>query len=111
MGGPQRALIAPSDFAEASLLRRLSMFRTKRFVGTMLLAASSLAPLAISGCAARARVYDDYYSDYHYWNAREDRAYRIWLAERHYEYREYARLSHDQQREYWTWRHSHPNAG
>jgi len=85
--------------------------RTKRYASTMLLAAASLAPLAISGCAAHARVYDNYYSDYHYWNDREDRAYRMWLAERHYEYREYARLNHDQQHEYWAWRHNHPDAG
>jgi len=87
------------------------MTRTKRHLSTALLAAASLAPVAISGCAARTRVYDDYYSDYHYWNDREDRAYRMWLAERHYEYREYARLSHQQQHEYWTWRHNHPDAG
>ena len=87
------------------------MTPTKRYLSTALLAAASLAPVAISGCAARTRVYDDYYSDYHYWNDREDRAYRMWLAERHYEYREYARLSHQQQHEYWTWRHNHPDAG
>jgi len=87
------------------------MVRGKRFFATILLAGSFLAPLAISGCAARVRVYDDYYSDYHYWGPAEDHAYRVWLAERHYEYREYARLSHEQQREYWAWRHNHPNAG
>jgi hypothetical protein len=87
------------------------MARTKRFCATILLAGSILAPLAINGCAARVRVYDDYYSDYHYWGPAEDHAYRVWLAEQHYEYREFARLSHEQQREYWAWRHNHPNAG
>jgi hypothetical protein len=87
------------------------MIRTKRVLSTLLLVGASLAPLAIEGCAARVRVYDDYYSDYHYWNPAEERAYRAWIAERHYEYREYARLSHEQQREYWTWRHNHPHAG
>jgi len=87
------------------------MIRANRYVGTILLAAATLAPLALSGCAARVRVYDEYHSDYHYWNDREDRAYRMWLAERHYEYREYARLSKDQQREYWNWRHNHPDTG
>jgi hypothetical protein len=87
------------------------MFQTKRYMSTMLLAAVSLAPLATSGCAARVRVYDEYHSDYHYWNDREDRAYRVWLAERHYEYREFARLNHEEQREYWNWRHNHPEAG
>jgi len=87
------------------------MFQKKRFISTLALAAASLAPLLIGGCAARVRVYDDYYSDYHYWNAREEHAYRLWLAERHYEYREYERLSREQQREYWGWRHQHPDAG
>ena len=65
------------------------MIRAYRHLGTMLLAAATLAPLAISGCAAR--VYDGYHSGYHHWNDREERAYRMWLAERRYEYREYAR--------------------
>jgi hypothetical protein len=86
------------------------MFWTKRFMSTILLAAASLAPLAISGCAARVRVYDEYQSDYHYWNDHEDRAYRRWLAERHYEYREYARLNKEEQRDYWDWRHNHHDA-
>jgi hypothetical protein len=86
------------------------MRRTYRTMGTILLAAATLAPLALSGCAARVRVYDDYHADYHYWDGREDRAYRAWLAERHYEYREYARLNREEQREYWNWRHNHPNA-
>jgi hypothetical protein len=87
------------------------MTHRKRLVSALFLAAASLAPLAISGCAARARVYDPYYSDYHYWNTREDRAYRMWLAERHYEYREFNRLNREEQHDYWAWRHSHPDAG
>lgn len=87
------------------------MTRSKRLLSSILLASASLAPLAISGCAARVRVYDPYYSDYHYWNAHEDRTYHMWLAERHYEYREFNRLNQEEQREYWTWRHNHPDAG
>lgn len=87
------------------------MIHAKRVMGTMLFVAASLAPVAISGCAARMRVYDEYHSDYHPWNDREARAYRAWLAERRFEYREFARLSREEQRDYWTWRHNHPNAG
>ena len=87
------------------------MTRTYRFTSTILLAAASLAPLALTGCAARMRVYDEYHSDYHYWNDREDRAYRMWCAEQRREYREYARLNKEEQREYWNWRHAHPDAG
>jgi len=85
------------------------MIWTKRYIGTILLIAASLVPLGTIGCAAR--VYDGYHSDYHRWNDREERAYRIWLAERRYEYREYARLTEAEQHEYWNWRHNHPDAG
>lgn len=87
------------------------MIRPNRHVGAILLLAASLAPLEMSRCAARVRVYDEYHADDHYWNDREDRAYRMWLAERHYEYREYVRLNKEEQREYWNWRHNHPDAG
>ncbi len=87
------------------------MFRAKRCFSTVLLAATSRLPLAISGCAARVRVYDQYHSDDRDWNGREDRAYRVWLRERQYPYREFARLNHEEQRDYWNWRHNHPNAG
>jgi len=66
------------------------MTRKNKLLGTMVMAVASLAPLAIAGCATHVRYYDDYYSDYHYWNTHEEHAYRMWLAERHYEYREYA---------------------
>jgi hypothetical protein len=58
-----------------------------RFLGTILLAGAALAPLAMSGCAARVRVrvYDDYHADYHHLDDREDRACRAWLAERRWE--------------------------
>ncbi len=59
----------------------------------------------------RVRYYDEYHSDYHYWNGDEDRAYHRWLAERHYEYRDYAHLNREQQRDYWNWRHEHPDNG
>jgi len=55
------------------------MIRAHRYIGTMLLAAATHVPLVISGCAAW--VYDEYHSDYHHWNDREKRAYRMWLAE------------------------------
>lgn len=85
------------------------MLRLRNCVATALLGAALVAPLFASGCAARARYYDDYYADYHPWNDREIRAYRVWLSERHYEYRDFRRLSRDQQRDYWRWRHEHPD--
>jgi hypothetical protein len=44
------------------------------------------------------RVYDPYYTDYHYWNHDEDR---------YYPHRDFRRLPPREQREYWTWRHNH----
>lgn len=85
------------------------MLRTKGLLGTLLLGAAISAPLLTGGCAAHTRYYDDYYADYHPWDAREDHAYRAWLAERHYEWREYNRLTREQQRDYWRWRHNHPD--
>jgi hypothetical protein len=83
------------------------MFRLKSALGTLVLGTALVAPLLTSGCAARVRYYDDYYSDYHPWNDGEARAYRVWLGERHYEYREFNHLSREQQRDYWHWRHDH----
>jgi hypothetical protein len=83
------------------------MVRIKGYLGALVLSAAMFAPLLASGCAVRARYYDDYRHDYHRWDDREDRAYRVWLGERHYEYREFNRLDNDQQRDYWRWRHDH----
>ena len=85
------------------------MFRMKKFLGSLVLGTAMLAPLVTSGCAAHVRYYDDYYADYHTWDAGEGRAYRVWLGERHYDYREFTKLSKEQQRDYWHWRHDHPN--
>jgi hypothetical protein len=85
------------------------MLRIKGYLGPLVLGAAMLAPILISGCAARVRYYDEYHSDYHRWDDGEARTYRVWLGERHYEYREFNRLSRDEQREYWRWRHEHPD--
>lgn len=80
----------------------------KRIV-SLLLASAFAVPAATTGCAEHhyVRVYDPYYSDYHYWNPDEDTYYRRWLGERHYEYQEFSRLPPERQKEYWTWRHQH----
>jgi hypothetical protein len=69
------------------------MFRTKGFLGTLVLGAAMIAPVLASGCAAHTRYYDEYHADYHTWNSGEIGAYRVWIGERHYEYRDYNRLS------------------
>jgi hypothetical protein len=70
------------------------------------------AILAGSGaCVATIRVRDESHGDYHNWDRREDRAYRMYLVERHLEYREFARLDRRDQDDYWQWRHAHPDRG
>ena len=83
------------------------MFRINRYLWPLVLGAAMLSPMLTIGCAARVRYYDSYHRDYHRWNDREDRDYRVWLGERHYEYRDFNRLDRDQQRDYWNWRHDH----
>lgn len=63
-----------------------------------------------AGCAARVRVYDEPRRDYHRWDSREDRAYRVFLVERHRPYREFRLLERREQEEYWSWRHDHADA-
>ena len=87
------------------------MKRTLHLVWPGILALAILAPTAISGCAARMRIYDEDHHDYHRWDDREDRTYRQYLGERHEEYREFAKLGPEEQRDYWNWRHNHPDAG
>jgi hypothetical protein len=55
------------------------------------------------------RYYDRNHRDYHEWNDREDRSYRIYLGERHREYHEFSRNSRREQSNYWNWRHNHPD--
>ncbi|HWW87977.1 MAG TPA: hypothetical protein VNZ26_30475 [Vicinamibacterales bacterium] len=73
----------------------------------------SLVLLVVLGssvaCAAGIRVYDEPHRDYHRWDAREDRAYRVYLSEQHRNYREFSRLERPEQDQYWAWRHSHPD--
>jgi hypothetical protein len=63
-----------------------------------------------AGCGVGLRVYDEPHRDYHRWDAREERAYRVYLGEQHREYREFGRLERREQDEYWAWRHGHPDA-
>jgi hypothetical protein len=61
------------------------------------------------GCTGRVRIYDEPYRDYHRWDGREDRAYRVYLGEQRRGYREFRTLDRRDQEEYWRWRHAHPD--
>jgi hypothetical protein len=82
-----------------SLFRKISPF---------VLAAVFAAPLAVTGCAVHARVYDPYYHDYHDWN-HETVYYNQWEVETHRPHVDYGKRNKDDQKAYWDWRHSHPD--
>jgi hypothetical protein len=64
------------------------------------------ATTATSTTATARRVYDPYRRDYHFWNRREQNAYRAYLAERHRAYVQYRRQTLAERRAYWRWRHA-----
>jgi hypothetical protein len=96
---------------EAFLFRQthegeMHMRKTSRYLGPLFFSVAMMLPVVNTGCAARARVYDSYHSDYHRW---DDRAYRRYLAEKHEPYRDFKKQDRDKQRDYWNWRHDHPD--
>jgi len=56
------------------------------------------------------RIYDRDHKDWHNWDAREDRAYRMWGTDQHRDYVEWKTLPARDQAAYWTWRHNHSDA-
>ena len=64
--------------------------------------------LAMTACVGRVRVYDQWHSDYHRWDGREEVVYRGYLNDNHREYRPYTSLTVEDQRAYFEWRHAHP---
>lgn len=83
------------------------MSQIMRIFRSTFLVASLLIIVASSGCAGRARIYDDYHSDWHRWDHNEDIAYRRYWNDRHERYRDYNKLNKDEQKNYWNWRHDH----
>ena len=76
----------------------------RRFV-PMLIATGIALPLLCNGCAARVRVYDPYYHDYHGW-ASEEPYYNQWERDTHRDHRDFNKRDKDDQKAYWDWRHS-----
>ena len=90
------------------------MRHTHRYICSLFLAAALATPIAIMAApvpqegGVQVRVYDRDHRDYHNWDDREDRSYRVYLGERHREYHPFIELKVKEQRAYWSWRHSHP---
>jgi hypothetical protein len=95
------------------------MHRAHRYLGSLFLAAALLASAASMAKAGNqnerrydndhVRYYDRDHRDYHYWDDREDRAYRRYLAAKHRTYRKFNRANTRVHRDYWNWRHSNPD--
>jgi hypothetical protein len=85
-----------------------------RFLGSLIVAAALLAPVAASAAATPAaphettqkRVYDRSHKDYHVWDNNEDQAYRQYLGDQHIKYRSYPTLGRKKQTTYWNYRHT-----
>jgi hypothetical protein len=86
---------------------------THRFIGSLILAAAIVAPVATIAApapqAVSVKVYDRSHKDYHNWDDHENTAWGLYLTDNHQKHYEYAHASKKQQDHYWTWRHSHPD--
>src|SRR5271155_5871326 len=93
-----------------SNLEENSMRFTNRFIGSLVLVAALAVPAAILANAmpqasVQVRVYDTDHRDYHNWDDREDRTYRLYLTNHHRPYVEFSSQRSRDQRSYWNWRH------
>lgn len=87
---------------------------TTRIIGSLLLAGTIAAPVAIMAApgpqnSVQVRVYDRNHKDYHNWDDNENRAWGQFLVENHRESHEYAKSNRKEQSQYWNWRHAHPD--
>jgi len=79
------------------------MRRPGEYRASLILAGALAGSAMLAGCTAGEPRHES-----HYWNAREDQAYRAYLHEQHLQYREFRTLSHERQEDYWNWRARHP---
>ena len=76
-------------------------------VASLLLAATLVAPVAMTGSAIHAQqVYDSYGHQNREWSS-ESPYYSQWERETHRRHERYERRKREEQREYWEWRHRH----
>jgi len=88
---------------------------TNRFIGSLVLAATIVAPLAIMAApmpnadGVQIRVYDRNHKDYHNWDDHENAAWGVYLNDNHKKSHEFRKSNKREQSNYWNWRHSHPD--
>jgi hypothetical protein len=79
----------------------------RRYLTSLLLAATLVSPVIFSGCAAHVQYYDADHHDYHHWDNNEVVYYQRWEVETHRNHVDFAKRNDDEKKEYWNWRHSH----
>jgi hypothetical protein len=87
---------------------------TTRIIGSLLLAGTIAAPVAIMAApgpqnGVQVRVYDRNHKDYHNWDDHENTAWGLYLSDNHQKPHEFSKASKSEQAHYWDWRHSHPD--
>jgi len=91
------------------------MGNVHRYIGSLLLAAALVAPVAILAAPGaqdanvQIRVYDRDHRDYHNWDDRENHAWGVYLTNNHRDAHEYSHAKRREQSHYWKWRHEHPD--
>ena len=89
------------------------MQNKRLLLGSLLLGAALIAPMALITNAApqgvTLRFYDRDHKDYHNWDDREVHSYGVYRTDHPRYNANFAKNKRNQQRDYWTWRHSHPD--
>jgi hypothetical protein len=107
----------PEHLPRSSRFTEDNVHLTTKYLSFLFLTAALTASAAPKAAAQEvvvttgdhSRYYDRNHRDYHVWNDREDRSYRVYLGERHRDYREFHLNNQREQSRYWSWRHSHPD--
>jgi predicted ATP-dependent protease len=88
------------------------MQRLHRYLGSLLVGATLIAPVGIQANDKDRNCPDKGYYDHkdcHNWDDHETRAYQAWEKAQRKTDREFSKLKAKEQSEYWKWRHEHPD--
>ena len=84
-----------------------------RYIASLFLTATLVAPVAIMAAPQEANVqvrfYDRQHKDYHNWDDNENRSWGVFLTQNHKRSHEFSRANKREQSNYWKWRHNHPD--
>jgi hypothetical protein len=84
-----------------------------RYIASLFLSATLVAPVVIVAAPQEANVqvrfYDRQHKDYHNWDDNENRSWGVFLTQNHKRSHEFSRANKREQSDYWKWRHNHPD--